>query len=251
MRGISLATAALLTGFLSLAAGNAFAEEANTDRMTDDQIRAYREKRVSELETRAAKTTHGGPYRQVFFCTLYYTPRESGFTEEGGYDMKPVAVESLGGRSYPRSFLRAVRLEGVGRLKTPVRGHNYIVHTPNGFRFYDVPLGSDGRPLIPKKSCAASSRKNHFLPRGARLLIESKAIARELGSSEWRVTDTGSGLHKLQIDLYWGEDDPRGPVGRNLARPKGTVFEYSFDVVVTVNPQQELKLRGMPIPQGF
>jgi hypothetical protein len=29
------------------------------------------------------------------------------------------------------------------------------------------------------------------------------------------------------------------------------VFEYSFDVVVTVNPQQELKLRGMPIPQGF
>jgi hypothetical protein len=38
----------------------------------------------------------------------------------------------------------------------------------------------------------------------------------------------------LQIDLYWGEDEPRGPIGRNQARPAGTWMEYSFDVSVTV-----------------
>jgi hypothetical protein len=39
-------------------------------------------------------------------------------------------------------------------------------------------------------------------------------------------------VHPLQIDLYWGEDEPRGGVGRNVARPAGTAMEYAFEVVV-------------------
>jgi hypothetical protein len=36
----------------------------------------------------------------------------------------------------------------------------------------------------------------------------------------------------LQIDLYWGEDEPRGAVGRQRARPSGTALEYAFEVDV-------------------
>ena len=36
------------------------------------------------------------------------------------------------------------------------------------------------------------------------------------GSTEWFICDTGGGVHPLQIDLYWGEDEPRGPVGGSV-----------------------------------
>jgi len=40
-------------------------------------------------------------------------------------------------------------------------------------------------------------------------------------------------VHPLQIDLYWGEDEPHGAIGRQRARPSGTWMEYAFDVEVT------------------
>ena len=66
------------------------------------------------------------------------------------------------------------------------------------------------------------------------LRIQSPTVEEVTGSSEWRVEDTGGGLHPLQIDLYWGEDDPLGAVGRMRARPAGTRMEYAFDVKVLV-----------------
>ncbi len=66
------------------------------------------------------------------------------------------------------------------------------------------------------------------------LRIQSPTVEEVTGSNEWRVEDTGGGLHPLQIDLYWGEDDPLGAVGRMRARPAGTRMEYAFDVKVLV-----------------
>jgi hypothetical protein len=66
---------------------------------------------------------HNGEYFVV--CTLYYTPKESGFTFERGFDATPVTKRGLRGRKYPRDFLRSVE----GRLwliATPVNGRNYI-----------------------------------------------------------------------------------------------------------------------------
>ena len=66
------------------------------------------------------------------------------------------------------------------------------------------------------------------------LRIQSPTVEEVTGSREWRVEDTGGGLHPLQIDLYWGEDDPLGAVGRMRARPAGPRMEYAFDVKVLV-----------------
>jgi hypothetical protein len=50
---------------------------------------------------------HNGEYFVV--CTLYYTPKESGFTFERGFDATPITKPGLGGRIYPRDFLRSVK----------------------------------------------------------------------------------------------------------------------------------------------
>ena len=67
---------------------------------------------------------HNGEYFVV--CTLYYTPKESGFTFERGFDATPVTKPGLHGRKYPRDFLRSVKKEGFGRITTPVNGRYYI-----------------------------------------------------------------------------------------------------------------------------
>src|SRR5690348_17627975 len=67
---------------------------------------------------------HNGEYFVV--CTLYYTPKESGFTFERGFDATPVTKTGLHGRKYPRDFLRSVKKEGFGRINTPVDGRYYI-----------------------------------------------------------------------------------------------------------------------------
>jgi len=45
---------------------------------------------------------HNGEYFVV--CTLYYTPKESGFTFERGFDATAVRNPGLHGRKYPRDF---------------------------------------------------------------------------------------------------------------------------------------------------
>lgn len=52
-----------------------------------------------------------------FFCTVYYIPRESGFTAEEGFDMTPDT--RLRRREFPKSFVNAVRMEGTCRLAEP------------------------------------------------------------------------------------------------------------------------------------
>ena len=65
------------------------------------------------------------------------------------------------------------------------------------------------------------------LRRGAVIETTSPELQKIFGSSRWKITDTGGGLRRWQIDLYWGEDEPLGP-GKLLARPRGTEFEYAY-----------------------
>ena len=76
---------------------------------------------VSELKERLRqlqpqRRADGVIYRGIFFCTIYYTPMESGFTTERGFDATPVSAIGLQGRKYPRDFLRAIKKEGFGRM---------------------------------------------------------------------------------------------------------------------------------------
>jgi hypothetical protein len=205
-----------------------------TDAMSDAELRNYRIQKVSELQRRLRQNPHPtSPYR-IFYCSIYYTPKESGFSRESGFDMKLKKAMGLQGKAYPRSFLDAVKMEGFGRLKEPVNGLHYIQYIGHGqYRFAKVPLGRRNQVLVPKKSCAISM-KNPFLRQGMNLQIESPLVKEVFGNGSWQIIDTGGGVHPLQIDLYWGEDDPMGPVGRQMARPAGTKMEYAFEIQVAV-----------------
>jgi hypothetical protein len=165
---------------------------------------------------------HDGEYFVV--CTLYYTPMESGFTAERGFDAALETRSGLHGHKYPREFFRAVKKEGFGRISTPVNGHDYIRYDGgNSFLFSAPPSGRGGK-LIARFSAAARGRG---LPSNAELVTTSEMVRRVFGSSNWKIADSGGGLRRWQIDLYWGEDEPLGP-GRFMARPRGTTFEYAY-----------------------
>jgi hypothetical protein len=206
--------------------------------MSDDQLRDYRKTRLIELRTRAAdvkpeQTAEGISYPGVFFCTIYYTPKESGFTTDRGFDATPTTAPGLKGATYPRDFLAAVKKEGFGRIVTPVKGMSYLRWAGGGaYAYAKAPLGRRGEVLEPRRS-AAISRRNPFLRQHDTITIRSPLVNGEIGTDDWFICDTGGGLHPLQIDLYWGEDEPRGAVGRQRARPAGTWLEYAFEVEVT------------------
>src|SRR5216117_360927 len=96
---------------------------------------------------------HNGEYFVV--CTLYYTPMESGFTFERGFDATPTTKAGLHARKYPRDFLRSVKKEGFGRITTPVNGNHYIRYNGgDSFAFASKPTGGGG-VLVPRYSVAA------------------------------------------------------------------------------------------------
>src|SRR5256714_1609149 len=98
---------------------------------------------------------HNGEYFVV--CTLYYTPKESGFTFERGFDATPVTKPGLRGRKYSRDFLRSVKKEGFGRIATPVDGRHYIRYDGGGsYRFASHPTGGGG-VLVDRYSAAIKS----------------------------------------------------------------------------------------------
>jgi hypothetical protein len=167
---------------------------------------------------------HSGEYFVV--CTLYYTPMETGFTFERGFDATPVTKPGLHGRKYPRDFLRSVKKEGFGRMREPVNGYNYIRYNGgNSFGFSSRPTGGGGT-LIPRFS-AATKLGQSGLRHGVIIETPDRTMHRIFGSTRWKIVDTGGGLRHWQIDLYWGEDEPLGP-GRFMARPRGTTFEYAY-----------------------
>jgi hypothetical protein len=224
---------------LSICAGLAEPEFA-TDKMSDDELREFRNQMRAELqrllETAPTEESAEGKVYRVYYCTIYYTPRESGFTAERGFDDTRISAPGLKARKYPVAFLEAVKREGFGRLIEPVNGREYLQYVGGGrYQFAKAALGNRGNVLVSRRSCAIA-KNNRFLRRGQVLRIDSPTVQEVTGSSEWRIEDTGGGLHPLQIDLYWGEDDPLGAVGRMRARPAGTRMEYAFDVKVLIKP---------------
>ena len=165
---------------------------------------------------------HAGEYFVV--CTLYYTPKESGFTFERGFDATRITRPGLHGHTYPRDFLRSVRKEGYGRIATPVNGHNYIRYNGGSHNFAGPPSGGGGT-LVARFSAAA--RLSGPLRRGMILETPAPEMQRVFNSTRWKVIDTGGGLRRWQMDCYYGEDEPLGP-GRLMARPRGTTFEYAY-----------------------
>jgi hypothetical protein len=212
--------------------------DAVTDRMSDDELRAFRDAKITELRQRLkafkpAKTQSEKKYDGIFFCTLYYTPKESGFTAARGFGVTPVRGRGLGGRTYARDFLRAVKKEGFGRLIEAVNGRSHIRWLGGSrYGFANAPVGRHGEALISRRSCAISHR-NPFLHQHDKLRIQSETVKGQIRSEEWIVTDSGPAVHQLQIDLYWGEDEPRGAAGRQPARPAGAWMEYAFETSVT------------------
>src|SRR5438045_4475451 len=95
---------------------------------------------------------HNGEYFVV--CTLYYTPKESGFTFERGFDATPVRKSGLRGRKYPRDFLRAVKKEGVGRITMPVNGRYYIRYNGSDSYAFASSATGGGGVLVPRYSAA-------------------------------------------------------------------------------------------------
>ena len=167
---------------------------------------------------------HNGEYFIV--CTLYYTPMESGFTFERGFDATPTTKAGLHAQKYPRDFLRSVKKEGFGRITTPVNGNHYIRYNGRGsFAFASRPTGSGGT-LVARYSAAIKSSQGS-LRHGAIIETSSPAVREIFGSTRWKIVDTGGGLRRWQVDCYYGEDEPLGP-GRFMGRPRGTTFEYAY-----------------------
>ena len=167
---------------------------------------------------------HDGEYFLV--CTLYYTPKESGFTFERGFDAMPVTKPGLHGRKYPRDFLRSVKKEGFGRITAPVNGRAYIRYNgSDSYAFASNAMGGDG-VLVPRYS-AAMKGGHGSLRRGATIETSSPDLQKVFGSSRWKIMDTGGGLRRWQIDCYFGEDEPLG-AGKFMGRPRATTFEYAY-----------------------
>ncbi len=154
----------------------------------------------------------------TYACTVYYTPKESGFSEGAGFNMTPETIPSIPDRTFPADFLKAVRKEGAGRLKKPVQGKKYLAFTRK-WELLDRPLGNRSTPLEPMRSAAIASTVGHW-KKGDWILIRSEDLPRGFRNTVWRVDDVGAGVGKRQLDLYCGEDDPAGP-GADMLRPAG------------------------------
>src|SRR6516164_1642635 len=69
--------------------------------------------RLAYENDKLARRPQGHNSEYFVVCTLYYTPKESGFTFERGFDGTPVTKPGLGGRKYPRALLLTRQVEAV------------------------------------------------------------------------------------------------------------------------------------------
>jgi hypothetical protein len=171
------------------------------------------------------------PDSHYFFCTVYYTPLETGFAAERGFDLTPAVMKGSGGRKFAADFIRATVMEGFARLAEPVPGKPYLAY--NG-RFHARILGNRGNELVPRESIAVNT-KNPLVPSGRKVWVLDPEVYNQFGAALYRVDDTGGGLFRNQIDLYWGEDDPRGP-GSGVARAASCDLAVKWIVPVLTVP---------------
>ncbi|PIE84827.1 MAG: hypothetical protein CSA07_00260 [Bacteroidia bacterium] len=149
----------------------------------------------------AVETYHGGRRVEVRGCPS----REGAFCRE------------LLGR-YPRSFVRAVRAEGTGRITSGRHAGSYLNWSHDtGYWLDTIPASSYGGRLVPFRTAAADAG---VLQRGVQFrllgpLVQddgcplSDTVAKRLLAARWVVQDEFTpglgGAHHL--DLYIGEED--------------------------------------------
>lgn len=165
--------------------------------------------------------------RKRFECTIYYTPKEKGFTAENGFDETPQLAPGTNAY-YGKSFLKAVRRESFGRLKTAAPGSlHYIQYLGSGqYGYANAPLGNHGNALVPSYSCAVSSSD---FPLNVKITTQSSSIQNTFQSSSWLTADSGEAVNAGHIDLYYGED---WPTPGSSTIPRSTTFTESVDTPV-------------------
>jgi hypothetical protein len=169
--------------------------------------------------TPAAAEEIAAIYSGVFHATVYYTPLEEAFLEEAGFDMTPTTRQGLRGKQFPRDFLKAVELEGFGRMRTPVEGKKYVSCCRGRWDYAEAPLDSCGQPLRAFESTAVAA-EYELVRSQANFRVQAMGLPPAFRDARWKVCDTGGGLKPGQIDFYWGEDAPMGP-GVKLSCPRG------------------------------
>lgn len=171
------------------------------------------------------------PPSHYFFCTIYYTPLESGFDAARGFDLTPTVMKGSSGSKFAADFVRAVVMEGFGRLAEPVDDKLYLAYSG---RLHQRILGNRNNELVPRESIAVNT-KNPLVPSGRKVWILDPEVYNQFGAALYTVADTGGGLFRNQIDLYWGEDDPRGP-GAGVARAASCDVAVKWIVPVLPTP---------------
>ncbi len=169
------------------------------------------------------------PTTHYFFCTVYYTPREAGFTKERGFKTTPDSLRALRSKKYPHDFVKATYVEGFGRLAEPQNGRPYLSYDG---KFHTRILGNRNNTLLDRESIAVH-RGNPLFGKTIRAWILDPEMYNQFGAVRFQVGDTGGGLYKSQIDLYWGKDDPLGP-GADVWRPASCDVAVSWMVPVLV-----------------
>ena len=175
------------------------------------------------------ETFDSPPETHYFFCTVYYTPQESGFTKERGFDVSPDSLRALPSKKYPADFVKATYVEGFGRLAEPVNGRPYLSYDG---KFHTRILGNRNNTLLDRESIAVH-RRNPLFGKTTRAWILDPELYNQFGAVRFQVGDTGGGLFRSQIDLYWGEDDPLGP-GADIWRPASCDVAVRWIVPVLV-----------------
>src|SRR5215468_10295472 len=136
--------------------------------------------RLAYENDKLARRPQGHNVEYFFVCTLYYTPKESGFTFARGFDATPVTKPGLHGRKYPRDFLRSVKKEGFGRITTAVSGRYYVRYNGGDSYAFASNATGGGGVLVPRYSAAMMSGHGG-LHRGAVIETASPELQKIFG----------------------------------------------------------------------
>lgn len=155
-----------------------------------------------EIFSSEQKNVYPAVFSDEFSATLYYTPKESGFTANTNTTTMPFS-----GRLVKTDFLLAVKQEGWGLLAQPVNGYNYLGYYQGAYHLANNPQTSTGNNLIPGQSAAGSP--SGFIINSASIHTYNNSIQNTFNSSDWNIVDVGSLINvSTHVDLYYGDDNP-------------------------------------------
>lgn len=160
-------------------------------------------------------------FADKFDVTVYYTPLETGFSQDTGRVTHILTAPGGATRSHTMSeiFFSAVVMEGWGRLANPVTiGGVSYAYVNNNKQLSTKPEDRSGRALVPRTSCAGP--QDLFVIPGSEIIVKlPEPYATRFGAEykHFTVCDVGQAFKpgkSPHIDIYWDEDNPAG-LGEN------------------------------------